>query len=181
MKRSAEISSYINFEIKAFNPELHWAITGAPCEPVLENAEWMAMNHPEKIRVFRTVVIPGINDLEIPKIATFLKEIDPNIHYRLVGFRPHFILYYHPAPSRDYMQKLVRECKQEGLRNVDYSGYYLGGNVIMDASLQNGLKNVYQTLNHAGCYRRPRSCGDCPENVSCPAIVLEPWTNLPQE
>lgn len=181
MKRLAEISSYINFEIKAFTPELHHAITGAPGEPVLENAEWMVRNHPEKIRVFRTVVIPGINDQEIPKIASFLQDIDPNIHYRLVGFRPHYMLYYHHAPSKDYMHKLVKECQQSGLENVDYSGYYPAGNLIRDASLNNLLKNVYHTLNQAGCYRRPRSCGICPENVSCPAIVLEPWTTLPPE
>ncbi|HII83797.1 MAG TPA: radical SAM protein [Methanobacterium subterraneum] len=181
MQRLEKFSNYLNFEIKAFNNELHQAITGAPVENVLENAEWLGRNHPEKIRVFRTVVIPGINDSEIPQIARFLHDIDPNLPYRLVGFRPHFMLYYHPAPSRDYMQKLVRECRDMGLENVDYSGYYPGGNLIMDSSLKNGLKNSNRILNQAGCYRSPRICGDCPENGSCPAIVLEPWTNLPQE
>ncbi|NYB52126.1 MAG: radical SAM protein [Methanobacteriaceae archaeon] len=180
MKRLARISSYINFEIKALEMELHQAITGAPSKPVLENARWLASENLEKIRVFRTVVIPGINDGEIPKIASFIQEIDPDIPYRLVGFRPHFMLYYHPAPTRDYMQKLVKECQKIGLNNVDYSGYY-PGNLIRDSSLKNGLKNTYHILNQAGCYRHPRSCGDCPENTSCPAIVLEPWTNQPLE
>jgi pyruvate formate lyase activating enzyme len=179
MERLENLSNYINFEIKAFDTEVHHALTGAPVEPVLENAEWMAMNHPEKIRVFRTVVIPGINHSEVPKIACFLKDIDPTIHYRLVGFRPHFMLYYHQAPSRDFMQKLVKDCQEKGLKNVDYSGYYLGWGLILDRSLKNGLKNIYHTLNQAGCYRNPRNCGDCPENEYCPAIVLEPWTVLP--
>jgi pyruvate formate lyase activating enzyme len=112
MKRLEKLSNYINFEIKAFDNELYQSITGAPAKPVLKNAEWMAVNHPEKIRVFRTVVIPGINHVNIPKIARFLHHIDPNIPYRLVGFRPHFMLYYHPAPSRDFMQKLVMECPE---------------------------------------------------------------------
>lgn len=179
MKRLEELSKYINFEIKAFDSELHQAITGAPSEPVLENAEWMALNHPEKIRVFRTVVIPGINDREIQKIASFIRDVDPDLPYRLVGFRPHFMLYYHPAPSRNFMQKLVEECRKLGLENVDYSGYYPGGNPILDSSLKNGIKNVYHALNQAGCYHSPRNCGSCPENNYCPAIVLEPWTNLP--
>lgn len=181
IKRLEELSSYINFEIKAYDGKLHQAITGAPAKPVLENAEWMASNHPEKIRVFRTVVIPGINDLEVIKIASFLQDIDPDIHYRLVGFRPHFMLYYHPAPSRHLMQKLVGVCQEEGLKNVDYSGYYPGGNLILDESLKNGLKNAYKILNQVGCYQHPRNCGNCPENNHCPAIVLEPWTNLPED
>jgi len=179
MKRLEKLSTYINFEIKAFDSKLHHAITGASSQPVLENARWLALNHPEKIRVFRTVVIPGINDLEIPKIASFLKDIDPTLPYRLVGFRPHFLLYYHPGPSRNLMHNLVKECKNLGLEKVDYSGYTPGGTLMVGSSFKNELKNTYQLLNQAGCYRRPRSCGQCPENKHCPAIVLEPWTNLP--
>lgn len=179
MKQMVDLSSYLNFEIKALETELHQALTGAPSGPVLENAKWLATNYPEKIRVFRTVVIPGINDKEIPQIATFLQNIDPKIHYRLVGFRPHFMLYYHQAPSRNLMQKLVKKCQNLGLKNTDYSGYYPGDSLVMDASVKNGLKNTYRYLNQAGCYRHPRNCGKCMENASCPAIVLEPWNNLP--
>lgn len=181
MERLVELSSYINYEIKAFDSRLHHALTGAPVEPVLENAEFIADKSPEKIRVFRTVVIPGINDGEIPQIAEFLHDINPNLHYRLVGFRPHFMLYYHQAPSRRFMQKLVNNCQNLGLKNTDYSGYYSGDSLIIDRSLKNGLKNIYHYLNQAGCYRRPRNCGECLENASCPAIVLEPWNNLPAD
>ncbi len=181
MKRLSEISSYINFEIKAFNGELHQALTGAPSEPVLENAEWLARKHPEKIRVFRTVVIPGINHEEIPKIAEFIRDIDPSIHYRLMGFRPHFMLYYYPTPTRSLMQKLVEDCQKLGLENVDYSGYHPGGNHITEQFNSNGLETVYRYLNQAGCYREPRNCGNCPENHHCPAVLLEPWINLPDD
>jgi len=181
MERLSKISSYINFEIKAYDTELHQALTGAPSEPVLENAEWLARKHPEKIRVFRTVVIPGINQEEIHKIARFIQEIDPSIHYRLVGFRPHFMLYYHPTPTRSLMQELVEDCKKLGLKNVDYSGYHPGGSQMTEQISDNGLKTLYHHLNRAGCYRKPRNCGDCPENHHCPAVILEPWTNLPDD
>lgn len=178
MKRLAEMSSYINFEIKALDSEVHQAITGALAEPVLENAKWLAKTHPEKIRVFRTVVIPGINDSQILKIAQFIKDIDPSLPYRLVGFRPHYMLYYHPAPSQDFMQKLVESCQKLGLERVDYSGYYHSGNLMAIYSDKKGLKTSYNYLNQAGCYRKPRNCGSCPEKHHCPAILLEPWTNL---
>ncbi len=179
MKRLEKISTYINFEIKAFDSKLHQAITGAPSKPVLENAQWLACNYPQKIRVFRTVVIPGINDRDVPKIAHFLKEMDPDLHYRLVGFRPHFLLYYHPGPSRKFMQNLVEECRNIGLNNVDYSGFSPGGTFNIGSSFENGLKNSFNYLNKAGCYRQPRNCGSCPENGHCPAVIMEPWTNLP--
>jgi len=181
MKRLSRISSYLNFEIKAFDNDIHHAITGAPSEPVLENAEWLASKHPDKIRVLRTVVIPGINNKEIPKIARFIRDINPSIHYRLVGFRPHFMLYYHPTPSRDLMVKLVEDCKKLGLENVDYSGYHPGGGLMRDQLIENGLKTAYNYLQHAGCYRKPRNCGNCPENSHCPAVIMEPWTNLPAD
>jgi pyruvate formate lyase activating enzyme len=181
MERLCEISSYINFEIKAFDTELHQALTGAPSEPVLENAELLARKHPNKIRVFRTVVIPGINHEEILEIARFIQEIDPSIHYRLVGFRPHFMLYYHPAPTRSLMQKLVEECKKLGLENVDYSGYHPGGSQLTEQLNNNGVETLYHHLNQVGCYRKPRNCGECPENHHCPAVILEPWTNLPDD
>ena len=181
MKRLSRISSYLNFEIKAFDNDIHHAITGAPSEPVLENAEWLASKHPDKIRVLRTVVIPGINNKEIPKIARFIRDINPSIHYRLVGFRPHFMLYYHPTPSRDFMVKLVEDCQKLGLENVDYSGYHPGGGLMMDQLIGNSLKTAYNYLKQAGCYREPRNCGNCPENSHCPAVILEPWTNLPAD
>lgn len=181
MQRLLELSSYINFEFKALDSELYYAVTGAPSEAVMENAKLLARRNPEKIRVFRTVVIPGINDLEVEKIASFIRDIDPTLPYRLVGYRPHFMLYYHPAPSRDFMQKMVKKCQKLGLENVDYSGYYPAGKMIRDSSLNNGLKNAYHYLNQAGCYRSPRDCGSCMENQNCPAIILEPWTHLPQD
>jgi len=181
MKRLVKLSSYINFEIKAFDDEIHHAITGAPVKPVLKNAEWLVRKHPEKIRVFRTVAIPGINDSQIPKIAQFIKDIDPTLPYRLVGFRPHFMIYYHPAPSKSFMQKLVESCKKQGLENVDYSGYYPSGSVYMVHNGREELKIIYNYLSNVGCYRMPRNCSSCTEKDYCPAIVLEPWTNLPKE
>lgn len=177
LKRMERFSSYINFEIKAFDEELHQAITGAPSGPVLDNAHWLAMNHPDKVRVFRTVVIPGINDLEVPKIAKFIKDIDPKLPYRLVGFRPHFLLYYYLGPSRIFMQKLVNKCKDLGLENVDYSGFYPGGTIESFSSNIGALKKAYYVLNQVGCYNRPRICGNCPENKSCSTILREPWTS----
>lgn len=176
LKRLINISSFINFEIKAFDGKLHEALTGAPVEPVLRNATFLAEKYPEKIRVFRTVVIPGITDTQIPKIASFIKNIDPSIPYRLIGFRPNFMLYYHPGPKKGLMEKLTESCKKIGLKNVDFSGYYptkAFGEV--DYRKEDELKLAGKYLKLAGCPTSPRNCGLCAYKENCKAMLMEPW------
>lgn len=176
LKRILAIASYLNFEIKAFDDSVHELLTGAPVEPVLRNAEFVVTRHPEKIRVFRTVVVPGITDAQVPRIAEFIRDIDPNMPYRLIGFRPSFVLYYHPGPTKRMMEKLVRSCKELGLKNVDFSGYY--PTTISEkgdhfgASAQQLAKHY---LRRAGCAADPRNCGFCTAKHRCKATLMEPW------
>lgn len=162
-KRILRIADFINFEIKAFNDEVHRNLTGAPSEPVLRNAAYLAEKAPEKVRTFRTVVIPRITDKEVPRIAEFLAEINEEIPYRLVGFRPNFVLYYHSGPSKGLMEDLVKECEKKGLKNVDYSGYY---------PLKAKDPDYY--LKKLGC-PLPRNCGECRFKDECKSILMEPW------
>lgn len=115
LKRLLAIASYLNFEIKAFDDSVHGLLTGAPVKPVLRNVEFVMTRHSGKIRVIRSVVVPGITDAEVPKIAEFIRDTNPDIRYRLIGFRPSYILYYHPGPPKRMMEKLVRSCKDLGI------------------------------------------------------------------
>lgn len=161
LRRLMGLTSLFSFEIKALSDELHRNLTGAPAGPVLRNAAHLAGRFPDKIRVFRTVVIPGINDHEIREIAAFIASIDPEIPYRLIGFRPNFMLYYHRGPGRELMERLVEECRAEGLERVDYSGYYPASELKLE-----------DRLKAAGC-SIPRDCGSC--SRVCRAIIREPW------
>nr|WP_148217873.1 radical SAM protein [Methanothermus fervidus] len=162
-KKLVKIASFINFEIKAFDNDIHQNLTGAPVDPVLRNAEYLAKNHPEKIRVFRSVVIPKITDSQVLKIAEFIKDIDPSLNYKLIGFRPNFVLYYHAGPSKKLMEKLVKKCKEIGLKNVNYSGYY-----------PKEMKNIDEYVKKIGC-PMPRNCGKCKFKHECKAVLMEPW------
>jgi len=176
LKRLMTLASYFNFEIKAFDGTVHEALTGAPVEPVLRNAEFVATKNPEKIRVFRTVVVPGITDAQVPKIAEFIKDIDPVIPYRLIGFRPSFILYYHPGPSKRMMQRLVKTCRDIGLKNVDFSGYYpTNAPVKADDAGADAAQVAAKYLQLAGCPTNPRNCGLCTLKDRCKATLMEPW------
>lgn len=175
MKRLLNISSFMNFEIKAFDDDLHRNLTGAPVDHVLRNAEFMAKRFPEKIRIFRTVVIPGITDSQIPKIAEFINYIDPSIPYRIIGFRPNFMLYYHPGPTKGLMEKLVDDCRDIGLKNVDYSGYYPTTYEKPDHGKVCDFELTDKYLKTAGCPTSPRDCGSCKYKDNCKAMMIEPW------
>ncbi|MEA1895641.1 MAG: radical SAM protein [Euryarchaeota archaeon] len=170
LKRVIDIATSISYEIKAYDNDVHQLLTGAPSTPVLRNASVLATDARESIRVFRTVVIPGITEHQIARIAAFIAEIDSSIPYRLIGFRPNFILYYHPGPSKDLMNDLTEQCRDAGLTDVAWSGYY-------PTEIPSGSEAevAAQYLRRAGCNRHPRSCGDCELRDRCPACLLEPW------
>jgi len=185
MRRIVEICTHINFEIKAFNDDTHRSITGAPVEPVLRNAEFLIKRARAKIRTIRTVVIPHINEDEITAIAEFIASLDPSVPLRIIPFRPSFMLYYHPGPTKRRMEELGEAAKKAGLENVWWGGYYpIGTSKNAMETLRrerfqvehDGAKLALAYAKLAGCTRgEARNCGSCPLNDRCPAVLKEPW------
>jgi pyruvate formate lyase activating enzyme len=173
MKRITKISSFITLEIKAFKEETHRALTGAPVEPVLRNAEYLIKNAPHKIRTFRSVMIPKINDVEMENIAAFIASINPSIPFRLIGFRPNFMLYYHQGPSKRDMEEIAKGCREKGLENVSWSGYYPQEIGFSESGAALAMKYAHL----AGCVskEKERNCGRCSKRKECPAVLKEPW------
>jgi len=68
------------------------------------------------------------------------------------------------------MNDLTERCKDIGLTDVAWSGYYPtevpGGSETEIAA---------QYLKRAGCPKYPRWCGECELRDRCPACLLEPW------
>jgi pyruvate formate lyase activating enzyme len=174
LEKIVDICSYITLEINAFNNDTHVALSGAPVEPVLRNAGYLIKTK-SKIRAFKTVVIPKINDAEIEAIAEFIASFDSSIPYHLIGFRPSFMLYYHPGPSRRELEEIARRCKKY-LENVKWGGEYPEEIVSDETGVQLALKHA----ELAGCVSKERNCGRCGMNKSCPAILREPWLGIPK-
>jgi pyruvate formate lyase activating enzyme len=183
LQQIIDLCSYVTFEIKAFNDDTHRAITGAPVEPVLRNAEYLIRNGKEKIRAFRTIVIPGINDTEIEEIAVFLASIDTTVPLRIIPFRPSYILYYHPGPTKRRMDEIGAAVLKTGLENVWWRGYYpvtaskraVASAAVLSGVKQEGARLAFAYSQLAGCTRGDRSCGECPVKLNCPAGLKEPW------
>ncbi len=185
MERIVDLCRTITLEIKAWSDPVHRALTGAPVRPVLRNAEYLVHEGRDRIRVFRTVVIPGMTDGEVGSIAEFIASLDPSVPYRLIGFRPNNVLYYHPGPSRDEMERLCRVCRNKGLEDVAWSGYCpeaVPDEVAAEAArltaAYGGNSAAALTAAYAavcGCPTHPRNCGACPLRDNCPATLREPW------
>lgn len=185
MERIISLCRTITLEIKAYSDPVHRALTGAPVAPVLRNAEYLVQEGREKIRVFRTVVIPGMTDREVGTIAEFIAALDPTVPYRLIGFRPNNVLYYHPGPSREQMEHLCAISRRAGLEDVAWSGYYPEAVPAEVAGWAARLNGIYDddpaaalTAAYAascGCPTHPRDCGACPLRDRCPATLREPW------
>ena len=115
--------------------------------------------------------MPKINDKDIENIAAFIASIDPSIPFRLVGFRPNFMLYYHPGPSKQDMEEIAEKCRNKGLEEVSWSGYYPKEIKFSES----GAELAMRYANLAGCISKDRNCGTCDMKKECPAILKEPW------
>ncbi|MEM1891740.1 MAG: radical SAM protein [Nitrososphaerota archaeon] len=170
---------WVNFEVKAFDDEVHRAITGASVATVLSNLRVLVKEFPEKVRVVRTVVIPKINETQVLKIAELLASINPETPYRLIGYRPNFITYYHPGPSKKLMEDLVKRARRAGLKNVSFSGWYpyrckVRAEEVSEYKSEEA-RVAARYARAAGCTHHPRDCGSCKLRQRCPAMIMEPW------
>jgi pyruvate formate lyase activating enzyme len=126
-----------------------------------------------------------MTDREVGRIAAFIASLDPGVPYRLIGFRPNNVLYYHPGPSREEMEHLSAVCREAGLEDVAWSGYYpetvpdevaaraAGLTAAYGGEAQAALTAAYAAA--CGCPTHPRDCGACLLRDRCPATLREPW------
>jgi len=115
---------YVMVDLKAFDPEIHLALTGHENTKTLETIRQVAAVG--KLHMVRTTIVPGYTDGEsqIADIARFLVDLNPEIHFRLLRFRSHGtrgIAATWESPSDAVMDRLVETAKKAGLVNVDQS------------------------------------------------------------
>jgi len=178
LKRVLDFTDSITFDIKACTDEVHRALTGAPVEPVLRNAEHVAKHAKDKLWEFRYLVIPGINEDDIEYLAEFLAEIDEDIPLNFLAFRPNFILEDHEGASRKAMERAVKTAKEKGLQNVSWSGRTgIKGKVLGENSKRYDKKDdkiAEKIAEDEGCIAHPRDCGNCSSAKSCSVKSYRP-------
>lgn len=120
---------YLKFDIKAWNPEIYFSLTGYDGKDVFENFKKCveilkkdAKNH----LCASTLMVPGyIDEEEVFKIAKFIAEMDEEIPYALLAFSPHFEMNDVRTTKRMEAEKCVEAAKKAGLKNVRVGNVFL--------------------------------------------------------
>lgn len=127
---SLESGGCIKVDLKAWNPNLHRALTGCDNQQVFENfamlADWIPRRADPPFLIASTVMIPGyIEAEEVARIARFIADLDPDIPYALLAFAPEFHLRDFPTTSPSQAKACLQAAKSAGLRRVRVGNQHL--------------------------------------------------------
>ena len=179
-----EFTTSITFDIKAFNDEVHLALTGASSEPVLRNAAYVGQHAREKLWEYRILVIPEINAEEIAPLCRFIAEIDVQLPVCFLAFRPNYVLEHSAGATADLMVRCVDIAASKGLKRA----YWAGQTGIRGSKsrIHNPVESAYQLAGAraagahaytAGCRTHPRNCAACAFHQSCAVKGYVPQKN----
>lgn len=149
VKRVGEITlesgGNIKFDLKAFTPSIHRALTGRDNHQVLRNFELVYREFYEKrsnmpVLTATTLLVPYyVDEKEVEEIAKFIASLDPEIPYCLLIFHPDFLMRDLPITSEKQLYSCLEVAKKY-LKNVNASNLHLLG--YPTSSLTWGLNNL---------------------------------------
>jgi len=120
------------FDLKAFDEEIHYALTGVSNQRTLENFAHAARRHANRpdnpLILASTLLVPGYVDAQqVSKIAQMIASINPDIPYALLGFAPNFYLSDLPCTSIQQAEEAQNAALDAGLTNVRIGNRHLLG------------------------------------------------------
>jgi len=129
VKYSIRTGGCIKFDLKAFDEEVHLALTGVSNRRTKENFASAAQRCTERpetpLVIASTLLVPGYVDADqVSRIAGFIAAINPEIPYALLAFAPNFYMSDLPCTSVRHAQAAA--CSA-GLRNVRLGNRHLLG------------------------------------------------------
>jgi len=127
---SIQTGGCIKFDLKAWNENIHIALTGLSNKRTFENfrmvGEMVNLRPLPPLLVASTLLVPGyIDENEIRGIARFIAEINPHIPYSLLAFYPHFYMSDMPLITKRMAETHLRIAREEGLKNVRIGNMHL--------------------------------------------------------
>lgn len=120
----------IKFDLKAFDEEIHVALTGVSNQRTMENFVRVARRFAERpelpLVVASTLLVPGYVEADqVAKIANFIASIDLQIPYTLLAFAPNFYLHDLPYTSTNHALEAEAAARAAGLANVRIGNRHL--------------------------------------------------------
>lgn len=122
----------IKFDLKAWTPEVHYALTGFEPELTRENFERLIPSYrarPEPpFLIACTLLVPGyVDEQEVGSIARWLASLEPSIPYSLLVFHPQFQMEDLPVTSRRQATACLEAARDAGLERVRIGNLHLLG------------------------------------------------------
>jgi len=127
---SLESGGCIKFDLKAWDENLHRALTGVSNRNTLRNiretAAAISRRPDPPLLIVSTLMVPGYIDAgEVRQIAGFLASLDPGIPYALLAFHPQFLLSDLPPTSRREADECLAAAREAGLTNIRIGNLHL--------------------------------------------------------
>ncbi|MEJ2710830.1 MAG: radical SAM protein [Anaerolineales bacterium] len=122
----------LKFDLKAFDEQVHLALTGVSNRRTLENFARAARRFDERseppLVVASTLLVPGYVEADqVAKIANFIASLNVHIPYALLGFAPNFYLHDLPCTSVKHAREAEVAARAAGLVNVRIGNRHLLG------------------------------------------------------
>jgi pyruvate formate lyase activating enzyme len=132
LQYSLDTGGCVKFDLKAFDEELHTALTGISNRRTLENFARAARRYDERpqlpLVVASTLLVPGYVDVDqVGKIARFITSLNPRIPYALLAFAPNFYMPDVPCTTVRHAQQAEAVARAAGLVNVRVGNRHLLG------------------------------------------------------
>lgn len=127
---SLETGGCVKFDLKAFNDDLHRALTGVTNKRTLENfaraASYVSQRPDPPLLMASTLLVPGYVDAEeVGRIARFIADLNPDIPYSLLGFHPHFFMPDLPRTFVRHAKEAEMTARAAGLARVRVGNRHL--------------------------------------------------------
>jgi pyruvate formate lyase activating enzyme len=175
LRKVLKFTTSSTYDIKAFNDEVHLALTGASSQPVRRNAKYTGRFAKDKLWEYRILVIPKINEAEIEPLCCFISDIDADLPVCFLAFRPNYVLEYHPGAAAELMNRCVNIAKKSGLKNAYWPGQTgISGFIsaphkkVVSACQMAGGRLAGTYAYAAGCRTHMRNCAGCSSHQACP-------------
>lgn len=127
---SLESGGCLKFDLKAWDENLHIALTGITNRRTIENFEeasrYIPLRPEPPLVIASTLLVPGYIDREeIKNISRFIASLNPDIPYSLLGYYPHFYMKDLPLIKKEEAYECLKTAKEQGLRNVRIGNLHL--------------------------------------------------------
>jgi pyruvate formate lyase activating enzyme len=130
MELAIESGGCVKFDLKAFDDNLHQALTGVTNRQTMANFKRAAQMAKQRLippaLIASTLMVPGYVDAqEVGNLAKFIASNDPHVPYALLAFHPQFHLSDLPLPTHAFARQCLQAAKNAGLKNVRIGNRHL--------------------------------------------------------